>query len=286
MRPDARIAELLSQQGVILRREHPDLASSLQRRVHAGELVSILPGVYTIPQLAQDQRTLVAGLARAHPETIVTGATAARLSYWPEAPMPAVSATIGRDRAPRQGFCWERRTIPPELVMVRGGIRMTTPSLTALDLCDLERTEALDVALRKRVVTVESLRHALELTAYRRGNVGRWAVVIDSRTGGWSYPERVGHRLLRRAGIDGWDANLPFQVAGGELYYIDIAFRRRMLAIEIDGRIHATDLQVFESDRWRQNDLVAAGWTVYRFTYAMVMNHPEMFVRTIRQALR
>ena len=170
--------------------------------------------------------------------------------------------------------------------MVRRGIQLTVPSLSALDMSDLDHTEALDVALRRRVVTVESLRTALASTAYRRGNAGRWAVVLDSlerRLG--RTPNGLGHRLLRANGITGWTANYPFRVDGRDLYFIDIAFERLKLAIEIDGRIDATDLGVFESDRWRQNDLVASGWRVFRFTYTMVVEHPDVFVSTIRQAL-
>jgi hypothetical protein len=119
--------------------------------------------------------------------------------------------------------------------MVRGGVQLTVPSLSALDMSDLDHTEALDVALRKRVVTVDSLRTALAATAYRRGNAGRWAVALDSRSGGWSFPERVAHRLLRANGITGWTANYPFRVDGRDLYFIDIAFERRKLAIEATG---------------------------------------------------
>ena len=285
VRTHQQITELLSRDRVIVRREHPELVRSLERRVVGGELVSILPGVYTVPELSHDPTVLVAGLSRARPETIFTGATAARLSYWPEAPLRTVTAAIRHPRADRRGFTWERRAIPPELVMVRGGVQLTVPSLSALDMSDLDHTEALDVALRKRVVTVDSLRTALAATAYRRGNAGRWAVALDSRSGGWSFPERVAHRLLRANGITGWTANYPFRVDGRDLYFIDIAFERRKLAIEIDGRIHGTDLGVFESDRWRQNDLVASGWRVFRFTYTMVVEHPDVFISTIRQAL-
>lgn len=267
MRTREQITEILTRDGVIVGREHPQLVRTLQRRVRDGQLGTVLPGVYAITELSRDPRILVAGLSRARPETIFTGATAARLSYWPEARVSSVTATIRHPRADQPGFSWERRVIPPELVTIRGGVRLTVPSLTALDMSDLDHTEALDVALRKRVVTLESLRRALELTAYRRGNASRWAVLLDSRSGGWSYPERIGHRLLRANKISGWTANYPFRVAGRDLYYIDIAFERSRLAIEIDGRIHATDLGVFESDRWRQNDLVASGWRVFRFTY-------------------
>jgi len=36
------------------------------------------------------------------------------------------------------------------------------------------------------------------------------------------------------------------------LFYLDIAFTKQKLAIEIDGRLHETDEELFESDRWRQ----------------------------------
>jgi very-short-patch-repair endonuclease len=56
----------------------------------------------------------------------------------------------------------------------------------------------------------------------------------------------------------------------GRIYYIDIAFPHLKLAIEIGGRLHEDDEDLFESDRWRQNVLVANGWLVLRFTWRML----------------
>ena len=61
----------------------------------------------------------------------------------------------------------------------------------------------------------------------------------------------------------------------GRLYYIDIAFPHVKLAIEIDGRRHEEDQDLFESDRWRQNALVADGWRVLRFTWEMLQRAPR-----------
>jgi hypothetical protein len=69
------------------------------------------------------------------------------------------------------------------------------------------------------------------------------------------------------------------------LFYIDIAFKQQKLAIEIDGRLHETDKDLFESDRWRQNALIAAGWRVLRFTMSMLRDHPEAFITAILDAL-
>jgi very-short-patch-repair endonuclease len=108
--------------------------------------------------------------------------------------------------------------------------------------------------------------------------------LIDSRAEPWSAAERLGHRLLRIAGIKEWQTNLPVLI-DGQLFYIDIAFKRQKLAIEIDGRRHETDEDLFESDRWRQNALVADGWRILRFTWLMLREHPEVFVTAILNAL-
>ena len=71
----------------------------------------------------------------------------------------------------------------------------------------------------------------------------------------------------------------------GCLYYIDIAFPHLRLAIEIDGRLHEEDEDLFESDRWRQNALVADGWLVLRFTWRMLREHPDAVVAAILQAM-
>jgi len=98
------------------------------------------------------------------------------------------------------------------------------------------------------------------MTAHRAGNRERVKLLIDSRDEPWSAAERLGYRLLRAARITGWKPNLPVTV-DGQLFFIDIAFKRQKLAIEIDGRRHETDEDLFESDRWRQNALVADGCT-------------------------
>lgn len=108
--------------------------------------------------------------------------------------------------------------------------------------------------------------------------------MIDSRSESWSAAERLGHRLLRAARIKGWQANLAVHL-DGRVFYIDIAFKRQKLAIEIDGRLHETDPDLFESLRWRQNAVVAEGWRVLRFTWTMLRDHPDAFIEAVLDAL-
>jgi very-short-patch-repair endonuclease len=166
----------------------------------------------------------------------------------------------------------------------RRGVRFTSPALTALDLCDELGGDGIDTALRTRAATLNGMRAAIESTRGRAGNHHRRRLLLDSRDEPWSAAERLIHRLLRAAGITGWRANLAVPTLGS-IYYLDVGFERQMLAVEIDGRLHETDRGTFESDRWRQNQLVLQGWRVLRFTWSMLTQHPELVIQAIRQAL-
>jgi hypothetical protein len=133
-----------------------------------------------------------------------------------------------------------------------------SPPLTAIDLATFECADAIDMALRTRAATLEGMYQALRLTPNRIGNQQRLKLLIDSRNEPWSAAERLAHRILRGAGLTSWRTNF-LVILEGRIYYIDIAFPHLKLAIEIDGRLHEDDEDLFESDRWRQNALVANG---------------------------
>jgi Protein of unknown function (DUF559) len=274
-----------AQGGVIARRDHPELWEGIRWLAGRDELAPILPGIYTAAGAGSDVLTRIAAVRLASRDAVLTGASAARLTYWPEAPTSVVTASLPTARVGAPGISFERRIIPPELIVERRGLRVTAPALTALDMSSLDFSEPLDVALRKRVVTLARLHEALRLTSGRRGNSERRCLVLDSREGPWSYAERLGHRLLWGAGITGWQANMPFNDIQGNLFFLDVGFKRLKLAIEIDGRIHERDRGLFESDRWRQNALVLAGWRVLRFTVQMLEDRPDLVLATIREAL-
>jgi very-short-patch-repair endonuclease len=270
--------------GLVARRDHPELAASFDWLVRQGRLTAVLPGVYAAPEIAPSWQIRVRALGLRHRDAVLLGAAAARVSFWPEAPLDRIEAAVPSSVMPHPGFSFSRRYIPPELIIERKGLRYTVPALTAIDLATFECSDAIDIALRTRATTLASMYEALRMTAHRAGNRERLRLLIDSRSEPWSAAERLGHRLLRAAQIKGWQPNLPVCVAG-RLFYIDIAFKQQKLAIEIDGRRHETDEDLFESDRWRQNALVAEGWRVLRFTLAMLRDHPEVFIAAILDAL-
>jgi very-short-patch-repair endonuclease len=270
--------------GLVSRRDHPELAASFDSLMREGKLTAVLPGVYAVPEIAQTWQTRVRALGLRHGDAVMLGAVAARVSFWPDAPLDRIEAAVPSALKPQPGFSFNRRYIPAELIAEREGLRFSVPALTATDLATFECSDAIDIALRTRAATLASMYEALRLTPHRAGNRERLRLLIDSRCEPWSAAERLSHRLLRAAHIKGWETNLLVR-AGGRLFYIDIAFKQQKLAIEIDGRLHETDEDLFESDRWRQNALVAEGWRVLRFTMAMLRNHPEVFVAAILDAL-
>lgn len=278
------VREIVAREGVVLRRDHPELRGAIERLVRTGELVAVLPGVCSTEDAAERHDVRVLALALRDADAVLVRRTAARLTFWPGLRSEVVEAALRAPRAAAAGYRFERRTVPPELVLARGRLQMSVPALTALDLVHEVGGDGIDQALRTRSATLAGLRRALELSPHRPGNTDRRALVLDSRDEPWSAAERVCHRLLRDAGITGWQANRPV-VVEGSLYYLDVAFRAIRLALEVDGRLHEDDPDVFENDRWRQNALVLQGWTVLRFTWAMLRDHPDVVLHDVREAI-
>lgn len=273
---------VVEREGVIARRDHPRLANAMAWLVRRGELTPVLPGIFCSREAAATFEARVAALARWDPDAILMGSTAGRLTFWPGLASPKVECAVRWDRSPQVGFGFSRRDVPLELVVERGLLRLTSPALTALDLVATKGGDGIDHALRTRTTTLEKMWAAIELTPGRPGNVDRRRMLLDSRDQPWSAAERLAHRLLRAARITGWRANLPV-VLRGQLYYLDVAFPALRLVVEIDGRLHEDDPEVFENDRWRQNALVLEGWVVLRFTWRMLEDHPDLVIAAIQE---
>ena len=198
------VQRLLTADGVIARRDHPELDTTLRYLVRRGDLARVLPGIYSAADQAASLQTRVRALSRLDPDVVLVGAVAARVSFWPDLRVDMIECAVRHSRAPQAGYCFSRRHIPDELVVNRSGLRYTTPALTALDLCAAFGGDAIDQALRTRATTLAQLDRAMELTAARVGNRTRRQLLLDSRAEPWSEAERRLHRLLRKAGITGW----------------------------------------------------------------------------------
>jgi hypothetical protein len=72
---------------------------------------------------------------------------------------------------------------------------------------------------------------------------------------------------------------------GRWLARVDLAFPNARVAIEYDGREVHSQSDVFTRDRQRQNELVAAGWVVLRYTAEDLRLRKHAIVAEVRRAL-
>lgn len=98
--------------------------------------------------------------------------------------------------------------------------------------------------------------------------------------------ESVVRWLILHGGIPA--PELQYEILDGLGAFIaraDLAWPERKVLVEFDGDVHR-ERDVFVRDLRRQNRLVAAGWTVLRFTSADVLGRPDEVLAEIRRALR
>jgi very-short-patch-repair endonuclease len=296
--PDERLAAVAADQhGVIHLRQAR--ASGLShdgvlRRQHLGRLIEVHPCVFRV---AGAPATHLAALRAAALAVGPGGVVSHRSAAWLWGLLPdegqVVEVSVPRSRGPRlQGVVLHRsRDLVAAHTTIRSGIPVTNPLRTLVDLgavCSRWTVEdALDrglVARRFSVAAVEWLLHDVARSG-RRG-CGVLRAVLDDRALGTAPPDGLLEprmaRLLRSYGLPPAVFHHPVPEAHAEL---DFAYVDQRLAIEVDGyEVHGTR-RAMDDDHERHNRLVAAGWTVLRFTWHQVVKRPEKVASTVRSAL-
>lgn len=181
-----------------------------------------------------------------------------------------------------------RVLLDPSAVTERDGLPVTTRTGTLLDcLGSLHINEATALADRAKQqcwLDRADLEHRLKRQPGRWGNQQLRSLLDTIGDDAHSEAERRLHTLLRGAGITGWKANFAVTVPGGR-FVIDVAFVHQRIAIEIDGYGPHSSREAFQGDRTKSNLLIAAGWTVLRFTWSDLVDRPGYVIATIRQLL-
>lgn len=292
---DEAVASLAAtQHGVFTRRQARAIGVSstgCHRRATGGQWVRTPhPGVYHLPgyQATWHQRVMTAVLAG--PDgTVASHRAAAALHRLRQA--GPVELTVPAGASHRIERAVVHQSGPAHSTIV-DGIPCTRVERTLVDLAavmgDAAVESSLEAALRLGLTTTERVRAELDELARRgRPGVRRLRRVLarrgDGRAAGSELEVRM-IQLLRAAGLP--DPVRQYEVrAGGERYFVDLAYPDRRLAIELDGREHHSDADAFQRDRARQNALVLAGWTVLRFTWADVNEAGASAVAVITRGL-
>lgn len=193
----------------------------------------------------------------------------------------------GRCRLPGVRVLYEMAD--PRDVGLYNGVPVTSLGRTVVDclriLPDRAAADLLDRSLQQGWITVEEFAERIGAIP-GRAKVGRLRRLLRGVEGGArSAAERVLTGLLRDAAITGWRANAPICDDLGVIGIGDVVFDHVKLVIEVDGLAFHTTPDRFQHDRVRQNRLVAAGWTVLRFTWRDVTERPEYVIAMIRSTL-
>lgn len=170
-----------------------------------------------------------------------------------------------------------------------GSFAVTVRARTWRDLAGVLQPPAL-LAVTDQLLAdgcpVRDLRGVLDRRPTGRGSARARAVLPVADPRAESPMESVLRWLLHAAGVPAPDLQFVVRSSGGAfLGRADLAWPDQKVLVEFDGDLHRRR-DVFVNDVRRQNALVAAGWTVLRFTSADVLGRPEEVVAEIRRALR
>lgn len=263
-------------------------SSTIAGWVRAGRLVQVQPRVYRVTgaPVTWHQQVLAAVLA-AGPGAAASHRTAAVL--WAMLEDGTIEIVVPRGRTPRLRGVIVHQTRDLIPVARRFGIPVTSPMRTIVDLGAVVPAAvvelALDAAEVARLCAVAAVEWELARIARpgRRG-AGPLRQVLDRRALLGTPPDGMLEprfaRLCKAAGLP--PAAFQFRVGR---YEIDFAYPDLLLAIEVDGYGPHASRRAFQKDRDRQNDLVARGWTVLRFTWADVVKRPDHVARLVREAI-
>ena len=170
------------------------------------------------------------------------------------------------NRVRRRGVRGRTRDLTADDLMAVGGLCVTTPLRTALDLgCGLRRRDALaalDGFMRHHDVTRAQLRAELDRFAGRRGVIQLRQLIEIAH----ELSESPGESATRLAIID---AGLPppelqhwVTVNGVPTYRLDLAYPAHRVAVEYDGREFHDSPEQRAKDAARRRWLREHGWTV------------------------
>jgi hypothetical protein len=248
----------------------------LETAVATGLVRRVLRGVYLradVPDTIQT-RAAAARLVIA-PGSVVRDRTAAWIhgvdvfTHPEHDVLPPLEACVARFKAPsnRCGVDGGTRDLLPEEIMAVGGLLVTTPLRTSLDLgCNLRRRDALaalDQFMRIHGLTREQYAAAAVRFFHRRGVVQLRSLIpiADPRA---ESPRESWTRLeILDAGLPCPEPQHWIEIDGVPTYRLDLAYPRHRVTVEYDGEeFHDRTPEQRRADTARRDWLERNGWTV------------------------
>ncbi len=262
-----------------LRRHVSDTA--IKRAVAAGDLLRVARGLYVLPRLPDPVTAAAACRGVVSHES-----AAALLGLDLLHPPRQVHVTAPRGARPpaMKGVALHRCSLEPREVTGHTTSLLRTVLDSCLSLPFREALAVADGAARRD----PDLLTELDLAAHRPGpgRRRRFAVARAASPLAANPFESALRGELISAALGTFTPQEPILTSRGARYVVDLADRRRRIAIEADGfRWHGDPRRLTEDCR-RYDDLVADGWLVLRFAFDHVVFEPGWLVDTVRRACR
>ena len=266
----------------------------ISRRLAQGRWIRLAAGVYGLPGVAEcfERRVWIAYLATS-PLAVVSFQTAAAFADFTGFPRREVTLTVphGGHHRIEGAFVHQISDVLPHHVMLRYGMRCTTPERTVIDLaaiCSRSRLfETVDDARVHGKVKVAGIGDVLQDVA-RRGKPGlaKVAYVLDKlgpgKTLSMSILERMLHDLIEGAGLPTLHRQYPHP---GRLFTngcVDGAYVDAKMIVEVDGRRWHDRIAQRKRDIDRDNEAGRAGWYTQRLLYEHVKSDPDGTAAVVR----
>jgi len=287
MRPDRAIdAYAARQYGVfsIQQTKEAGLSSAMvETRVKTGAWIRLAPSVYALASSPPKWERQMAAALLTRPGAIVAAGSAAFLHGFDGFRQGRPTIMIGPNGNARSALATVIRSrhfddIHRTRIL---GFETTALGETLISIGRQTPREQLERVLDDLIasgrVDVDVL---LDLTARRSGvpGVGRLRRLLTERASDAYEPpvselERRLHQLLANPRIPSVNRQLPFDFERVRMT-VDVYIPRWRLIVEADGRRWHTRVSDFERDRRRDNEAVAHGYVVLRFTHRMLTQEP------------
>lgn len=271
---------------------------SIGRMLAAGRLHPVFRGIYAVGRLGIGERgrMMAAVLACGHGTVVSHRSAAALLGLTDRAPAVVDVIAPGQGGRGIDGIKVHRTPAPcREEVGTVASIPCTSPARTLVDFAGVCGERALrgafESAAHKRLLDLDAIETALGQRRRRgaptlRTLIAEWraatALVPDARLRS-PFEARL-LPLLATSGLPAPLVNAPVQTPGGRLE-VDLLWPSHRFVVEADSRRHHGTDVAFERDRWRDRELLRAGYSTLRVPWRQAEREPEAVVEAIRTRL-
>jgi hypothetical protein len=293
--PSEVIHRAVTQGGYITRDQLVAMGLSLRsvdRRVNAGELAVVVPGLYQLYR-SEGHLDLMRGAILALPNSVVSHQSAAHLLVLPSLPRLVPTVTVPSYTTHLFPNVTVRRCddlVPSHLTTVNR-IPTTNVARTIFDLGGILSFNRFSAVAQAAVLQGRLSMRELEAVVAELGRRGKrgtrnakdFLALRAEHLHRGSPLEARGRSVIADGGLPSPLSEFP--IPWDERRRFDDAYPAARLAIEWDSRAWHAQLESMAADRGRDREAALHGWVVVRFTWRDVTRNPAVVVSTIASLL-